>query len=133
MGMREARLAVVFVALPFLLSGALLANSRDDQGNSPQGGTFRLLTQWGGDDETALASLFATGDTRIPDLISACRSQDQDRHGEAYLLLYLIGSPEARACAADLHADDDQIAVLATADSPTSEDFGKLERVFTLK
>lgn len=127
--MREIRLLGVVLAM-FLLSGTLLAGTRDHQGSPLQGDTVRLLTQWNGDDEAVLASLFASGDTRIKDLVEACDSQDMALHGEAYLILYLIGSPEARACVTGLHTDDGKIAALAPADSLTSEDFEALEHLF---
>lgn len=98
----------------------------------PQTDTAQVLATWEDLDETVLASLFATGESRLEDLVNICNGKDQELHAKAYLVLYLIGSPEARACASGLQYDN-QPAVFAAGDMLSEEDFAKLEKLFAIK
>ncbi len=91
--------------------------------------TARILADWDDTDENVLASLFATGDSRVGDLVKICRGRDQELHAKAFLVLDLIGSPETRACASGLESDD-QPVVLGTSDTLSQDDYAKLEELF---
>lgn len=61
--------------------------------------TLRLLKRWpSSEKDTDLARLFEVGDSRAPDLLTACHSEDRKAASTAFYLLKLLGKPECLDC-----------------------------------
>lgn len=105
----RARLSLL-LSLAFLLSATaqtMPASSDDKEQAGPQAralsttyaDTLRLLKRWPGSENDAdLARLFEVGDSRAPDLLTACHSEGRKAAATAFYVLKLLGKPECLDC-----------------------------------
>jgi hypothetical protein len=90
--------------------------------------TLRMLKSWlDSEEDEQLARLFSVGHARNGDLLSACRSTDEDTAAAAFLTLQLAGQLDCGTCP-DSVWDKHTGLALSCATNLKSADFERMER-----
>jgi|SRR6185437_8476243 hypothetical protein len=123
---KHSRSVLFCVAVGLLLAASV--SFGEAAGPKTDSETLKLLKQWDGDDEAPLATLFATGQSREPELAKVCHNEDQELHAKAYVVLLIIGSTATADCANNLNVEGES-PMLLSGDIITGADLDRLEKL----
>jgi len=122
---KYSRALLYCVVVGSLLASAPLSGSADPHADSE---TLKLLKTWDGDDQSTLATLFATGQSREPELAEVCHDKDQELHAKAYFVLLIIGGIATADCAKNLNFEGES-PMLLSGDILTGADLDRVEKL----